>query len=186
MKRGNWPQVEEESARCHTVGGTACQGRVWSPPGVLACKSGGCSHLHPPALQLEYSCLQGADPTAESLPMLRRRDSQAHQVPVKKGWSDRAGSTPPSALSPCVWTGEGPEPGQALHIGRGSGFLRLTGQSWQPQPPGSRSQLQRSCPYSGPGPGPPATRPRSQRRGRWRRHGPPAGWEAWRQTTVVR
>ena len=67
------------------------------------------------------------------------------------------------------------------HAGRGRAprLLRLTGQSWRPRPPGSHSPQQRSCLCSGPGPGPPATRPRSQRRGRWRRHGPPGAWEAW-------
>lgn len=142
---------------------------------------GGCSHLYSPALQMEYSCPQGADPTEEGLPMFHRRDSQAHQVPAKKGWSEQP-AHPHLLLSlPCL-DREGPRirTGWASHMGSGRapGLLRLTGQSWRPQPPGSRSRLQRSCPCSGPGPGPPATHPRSRRKGRWRRHGPPAGWEA--------
>lgn len=141
-RRETGPRWRRALAACRTVGAPLARAGAWSPTGVLAWKSGGCSHLHPLALQLEYSCPQGADPTEESLPMLRRRDSQARQVPAKKGWSEGAGSTPPPTLQPLCWTGEGPEPGQALHIGRGSGFLRLTGQSWWPQPPGSRSQLQ--------------------------------------------
>ena len=82
---------------------------------------------------------------------------------------------------PLPGQGTGIRTGWASHAGRGRapGPLRLTGRSWWPQPPGSHSRRQRSCPCNGPGPGPPATRPRSQRRGRWRRHGPPGAWEAW-------
>ena len=75
------------------------------PPGVLACKSKGCSHLHALALQLEHSYPQGTDPTEEGLLMLPRRDAQAQQVPAKMDWSDPAGATPPSALPPSAWTG---------------------------------------------------------------------------------
>lgn len=77
----------------------ACQGAVkagsaahWGP----GLKSGGCSHLHPPALQLEDSCPQGADPTEEGLPMFRRRDAQAHQVSAKNEERVRPSRSSPS------------------------------------------------------------------------------------------
>lgn len=77
-----------------------CQGGGPQPTGVPAWKGGGCSHLHAPALQLEHSCPQGADPAEEGLPVFRRRDAQAHQVPAKNNGSDPAAQAPPS-----VWTG---------------------------------------------------------------------------------
>lgn len=75
-----------------------CQGGGPQPTGVAAWKSGGCSHLHPLALQLEHSCPQGADPTEEGLPMFRRRDAQAHQVSAKNNGSDPAAQAPSLCL----------------------------------------------------------------------------------------
>lgn len=110
----------------------------WGP----GLKSGGCSHLHPPALQLEHSCPQGADPTEEGLPMFRRRDAQAHQVSAKKNEEEwvRPSRSSPSLCLDRDHPESGPT-GPPIEAGQGPGFPPLTAQSWRPRPPGSHSQL---------------------------------------------
>lgn len=105
-------------------------------------------------------------------------------IPLRRASRCSADETPRLARSLCRRAGQTPpaQPHLLLSLplpGQGPSVPRLTARSWRQRPPGSRSPLQRSCPCSGPGPGPPAKHPQSQRRGRWRRHGPPGGWEAW-------
>lgn len=67
-----WAHVEKESVHGRTGGVQLARvhvrAGVWPPPGILAWMNSR-SHLHALALQLEYSCLQGADPTEKGLPV---------------------------------------------------------------------------------------------------------------------
>lgn len=174
---------ELTSARWSAAGGGPGQGWGLEPPGVLAWKSGAAHTCTP------RPCSWSTRARRALIPLRRSSRCSTDEMPrlTRSLRRRRAGQTQllfptfccPS--HPLPSPGTGIRTGWASHAGRGRapGPFRLTGQSWRPQPLGSHSRRQRSCPCSGPGPGPPATCPRSQRRGRWRRHGPPGAWEAW-------
>lgn len=65
-----WAHVEKESVHGRTgevqLAKVRVRAGVWPPPGILAWMNGR-SHLHALALQLEYSCPQGADSTEKGL-----------------------------------------------------------------------------------------------------------------------
>lgn len=179
---GNWPHVKEENAHVHKSGEQLARAGVCSLPGVLAWKSWGAAHTW-----TRWPCRWSTRALRALIPLRRASRCSTEEIPrLIRSLQRRAGQSSqltPTSCSPSPRLDrEGPRSrtGWASHMGSGRapGLLRLTGQSWRPRPPGSRSRLQRNCPCSGPGPGPPATHPRSRRRGRWRRHGPPAGWEA--------
>lgn len=182
---GSWHHVKEENAPFRKCGeqlaGCSSGLRPGAPLGSWPGRAGAAHTCTP------WPCSWSTRALRALIPLRRASRCSTEEIPrLIRSLQRRAGQIQlalPHLLLTLPLSGQGRaqnQDGLGFPLGRGRvpGLLRLTGQSWRPRPPGSRSQLRRSCPCSGPGPGPPATHPRSRRRGRWRGRGPPAGWEA--------